>query len=67
MFCCRRVWIESPSGAAGKQQESDNESEGKTQDNLVVVSDRCAGSGRLGMADPECAAAELPDAGGAQR
>ncbi|CTQ27296.1 hypothetical protein CH1034_170050 [Klebsiella pneumoniae] len=67
MSCCQRVSIESPPGAAGKQQESEYESEGKTQDRLVAVGDRCAGAGYLGMADPQCAAAELPDAGSSQR
>ncbi|STW02655.1 macrolide-specific efflux protein MacA [Klebsiella pneumoniae subsp. rhinoscleromatis] len=42
-------------------------SEGKTQDRLVAVGDRCAGAGYLGMADPQCAAAELPDAGSSQK
>ncbi|CDQ13577.1 hypothetical protein KQQSB11_220050 [Klebsiella quasipneumoniae subsp. quasipneumoniae] len=67
MFCCQRVSIESPPGSAGKQQESEYEIEGKTQDRLVAVGDRGAGSGCLGMADPQRAAAALPDTGGAQR
>lgn len=33
----------------------------------MAVGDRCAGAGYLGMADPQCAAAELPDAGSSQR
>ncbi len=32
----------------------------------MAVGDRCAGAGYLGMADPQCAAAELPDAGSSQ-